>query len=265
MQVSSSETKEQESSGVVSALDTTYAEGQYLVGFDLQAGEYKLICDDDTQGYYCVSTDSLMDDIVANLKFSNSAYVTVQENQYLYLSHCYTKDSLRRESTTKSNPEPADSDTQENESADVPSKDVDEPMDWEEPSNENTTSSRLEQATADRKQRTFMLCIAQDDMEGYFWGGKSSYPDVWREAYIDSGYNGSTLMQLVKDDLDCYLTWGNSSYDVVWIATEMVYEQYESGELKESMSADQYQAMIDRLNDVNSRLGILYSSKNAVP
>ncbi len=110
-----------------------------------------------------------------------------------------------------------------------------------------------------------MLCIGQDDLENFFWNGESSYPDVWREAYMNSGYNGSLLMQLVKDDLDCYLACGSSSYDIVWISADMIYEQYKSGELKQNMSADEYQSMIDRLNNVNSRLGILYSSKNAVP
>lgn len=259
---------EQESVDTASDSDTTYADGQYLIGTDLPAGEYKLICDNAEYGYYCVSTDSLMNDIIANLNFQNSAYVTVQDNQYLYLERCYTKDSLHQEKTTQSVREPEDSSPQgnaQNESADMPSEAADEPMDWEEPPDTNTPASRLEQAAADREKRTFMLCIGQDDLENYFWNGKSSYPDVWREAYMDSGYNGSLLMQLVKDDLDCYLTWGSSSYDIVWISADMIYEQYKSGELKQNMSADEYQSMIDRLNSVNSRLGILYSSKNAVP
>ncbi len=267
-QVSPSEVESQANVDTDSDSDTTYADGQYLIGTDLPAGEYKLMCSDGEDGYYCVSTDSLMNDIIANLNFENSAYVTVQDNQYLYLSHCYTKDSLYRESTTQSVPEPEDStpqDNTQNESTDIPAGAVDEPMDREGSSDTNTTASRLEQAAAEREQRTFMLCIGQDDMENYFWNGKSSYPDVWREAYMDSGYNGSLLMQLVKDDLDCYLTWGSSSYDIVWISAEMIYEQYKSGELKQNMSADEYQSLIDRLNSVNSRLGILYSSKNAVP
>ena len=209
-----------------------------------------------------------MNDSIANLDFENSAYITVQDNQYLYLSRCYTKDSLHQESTTQAVPAPEDSTAQDNTqngSVDMPAEAVDEPMDWEEPSDTNASASRLEQAAADREKRTFMLCIGQDDLENYFWNGKSRYPDVWREAYMDSGYNGSLLMQLVKDDLDCYLTWGSSSYDIVWISAEMIYEQYKSGELKKNLSADEYQSMIDRLNSVNSRLGILYSSKNTVP
>lgn len=58
-----------------------YPPGQYLVGVDIPAGEYKLICEDnDYPGYYCVSKTALakVGEIIANNNFHNMAYVEIE-------------------------------------------------------------------------------------------------------------------------------------------------------------------------------------------
>ena len=69
------------SSGIVT-------EGQYLVGEDIPAGEYKLSSTDSYGGYYCISSDPNGRDIIANNGFDNSNYVTISDGQYLKLSRC---------------------------------------------------------------------------------------------------------------------------------------------------------------------------------
>ena len=63
------------------------------VGIDIPAGEYKLLCESDISGYYCIYPDSRHDDILNNNNFENSAYVEVKEGQYLILSRCYISNS----------------------------------------------------------------------------------------------------------------------------------------------------------------------------
>ena len=57
----------------------------------VEAGEYKLMCDANKRGYYCIYDSPLSgeESIVANDNFENSAYVTVSEGQYLLLNRCY--------------------------------------------------------------------------------------------------------------------------------------------------------------------------------
>lgn len=59
------------------------------VGVDLEAGEYKLLCESDQSGYYCIYNDSRQSDIISNDNFENSSYVSVEDGQYLVLSRCY--------------------------------------------------------------------------------------------------------------------------------------------------------------------------------
>ena len=58
------------------------------VGYDIEPGEYKLICTTDDYGYYCVYEDSRHQDITANDLFERSAWVSVKRGQYLILSRC---------------------------------------------------------------------------------------------------------------------------------------------------------------------------------
>ena len=64
-------------------------EGIYKIGKDLPAGEYKLVAAEvGNDGYYAVLSSSYnySDNIVANDNFSNNAYITVQDGQYLQIS-----------------------------------------------------------------------------------------------------------------------------------------------------------------------------------
>lgn len=58
------------------------------VGVDIPAGEYKIIATNGSKGYYCIYSDSRHSNIVSNNNFENSAYVSVQDGQYLELTRC---------------------------------------------------------------------------------------------------------------------------------------------------------------------------------
>lgn len=69
--------------------DGSFGEGMYRVGIDIPAGEYKLVSESDTSGYWCTYNSSTIPlDIEDNNIFDNSSYVTVREGQYLELSRC---------------------------------------------------------------------------------------------------------------------------------------------------------------------------------
>ncbi len=58
------------------------------VGVDIAPGEYKLIAESDSSGYYCVYPDSRHQKIITNDNFKNSARVKVKKGQYLVLNRC---------------------------------------------------------------------------------------------------------------------------------------------------------------------------------
>lgn len=73
-----------------------YPEGQYLVGKDIPAGEYKISVMDSNvagYGYIEVATDSLgtIDSIVTNSNIDSDAYQSVTDGQYLKLNGCEIK------------------------------------------------------------------------------------------------------------------------------------------------------------------------------
>lgn len=73
-----------------------YPEGQYLVGKDIPAGEYKIsvLADNITgYGYVEVSSDSSgsLDSIVSNANIESDTYQTISDGQYLTLSGCEIK------------------------------------------------------------------------------------------------------------------------------------------------------------------------------
>ena len=73
-----------------------YPEGQYLVGKDIPAGEYKISVMDGNvagYGYIEVATDSLgtIDSIVTNSNIDSDAYQSVTDGQYLKLNGCEIK------------------------------------------------------------------------------------------------------------------------------------------------------------------------------
>jgi hypothetical protein len=71
------------------AEDGYYKEGQYKVGEDIPAGEYKVEATDDISAYIEVSSDSRhqIEGIVTNDNFDGNKYVTVEDGQYLTLSN----------------------------------------------------------------------------------------------------------------------------------------------------------------------------------
>ena len=66
-------------------------EGMYKVGYDIPAGEYKLVAND--MGYCEVRTDSrgTINGIVTNDNFEGERYITVSDGQYLKLNRCSLK------------------------------------------------------------------------------------------------------------------------------------------------------------------------------
>lgn len=69
--------------------DGSLADGMYRVGIDIPAGEYKLTAAGDTHGYYVVYPDSTSQrKILSNSLFESTAYVSVEDGQYLSLSDC---------------------------------------------------------------------------------------------------------------------------------------------------------------------------------
>lgn len=63
-------------------------EGMFKVGVHIPAGEYKLVSDSGTSGYYCIYPSSRQNDIISNDNFEGQNYVTVTDGQYLVLSRC---------------------------------------------------------------------------------------------------------------------------------------------------------------------------------
>ena len=62
----------------------TYGEGEYRVGTDIPAGEYKVLANNKSYGgYYCVYPNQNKGDIVANDNFDTQTYVTVSSGQLL--------------------------------------------------------------------------------------------------------------------------------------------------------------------------------------
>lgn len=66
-------------------------EGQYLVGVDVPAGEYKLTSTSDYGAYYALTSDGNSDNIISNDNFDNSRYVYISNGQYLELVRCKMK------------------------------------------------------------------------------------------------------------------------------------------------------------------------------
>ena len=112
-------------------------------------------------------------------------------------------------------------------------------------------------AEAERERRDFMLCIAQNDVEVYLYGGTCQYPALWQEVFTDNFGDGYLIMQDIKNDLDLYLTLGESEYQPVWLYGDLIYEMYQSGELQRSLPAEQYEELVGMLENVSRRLGVL--------
>lgn len=73
---------------------TIYTSGEYLVGREIPAGEYKLQADNGARGYYALETFASdgSRDTDTNDNFTNAAYIQASNGQILVLSRC----TLRR-------------------------------------------------------------------------------------------------------------------------------------------------------------------------
>lgn len=67
---------------------TKYTTDNNKVGTDIPAGEYILFAENN-HGYFCVSPDSNQNDITFNDNFDYNSIITVNNGEYLKLSHCY--------------------------------------------------------------------------------------------------------------------------------------------------------------------------------
>lgn len=67
-----------------------YPQGEYKVGTEIPAGEYKLTALTNRQGYFSIEADieNGKRKTIANKCFDNSAYVSIQEGQILFLDKC---------------------------------------------------------------------------------------------------------------------------------------------------------------------------------
>ncbi|MDQ7094257.1 hypothetical protein REC12_11715 [Desulfosporosinus sp. PR] len=68
-------------------------------------------------------------------------------------------------------------------------------------------------------------------------------------------------MQALQYDVGTYLTYGDSEYSVVWAGADLTYELFKSGKMKSTMPAQAYQNIVNNLNAVYSRLGIIYTNR----
>ena len=69
-----------------------YQSGEYIVGVEIPAGEYRLVADGG-RGYYGIEVfaGDGSRDIISNNNFSNAAYVEVRQGQILVLNRCTLK------------------------------------------------------------------------------------------------------------------------------------------------------------------------------
>jgi len=75
---------------VYSQDETKYIPGKYKVGFDIPAGEYKVIADG-AMAYIEVSKNSsaTLDAVISNDVFEGNKYITVSDGQYIKLQDAY--------------------------------------------------------------------------------------------------------------------------------------------------------------------------------
>lgn len=67
-----------------------YEPGEYKVGIEIPAGEYRVRAFSDTSGYYAIEVPQYDGDreILSNDNFSNAAYVSIKNGQILSLTRC---------------------------------------------------------------------------------------------------------------------------------------------------------------------------------
>lgn len=70
-----------------------YEPGEYKVGVEIPAGEYRLIATEGARGYYAIEKALSNGDreIISNDNFQNAAYVDIRNGQILQLVRCYIR------------------------------------------------------------------------------------------------------------------------------------------------------------------------------
>lgn len=70
--------------------DSYYGSGEYLVGKEIPAGQYRVVAESGARGYFALETfdGNGSRDIIVNNNFSNAAYVEAKPGQILVLNRC---------------------------------------------------------------------------------------------------------------------------------------------------------------------------------
>ncbi len=69
--------------------ENSYSDGKYKIGTDIPAGEYVIFANDETEAYFCLSSDANGNDIIANDNFQYNSIMKLKKGEYLELSDCY--------------------------------------------------------------------------------------------------------------------------------------------------------------------------------
>lgn len=82
-----------ESAPNYTAINGIYEDGEYKVGVEIPAGEYRVVANHGLRAYYAIETSSYNGDrnIISNNNFDNAAYVSVRNGQILLLRRCTLK------------------------------------------------------------------------------------------------------------------------------------------------------------------------------
>jgi peptidoglycan hydrolase-like protein with peptidoglycan-binding domain len=63
-----------------------YGAGMYKIGYDIDPGEYIILANSSYSAYFCLSSDSNGNDIIANENFDYNSIITVKSGEYLEIS-----------------------------------------------------------------------------------------------------------------------------------------------------------------------------------
>lgn len=71
--------------------ENKYVDGMYKVGYDIPAGKYKIIVDGETPAYVECTKDSKQKfgSMLWFEEYEDDTYITIEEDQYLTIKHCY--------------------------------------------------------------------------------------------------------------------------------------------------------------------------------
>ena len=113
---------------------------------------------------------------------------------------------------------------------------------------ENIDKLEFNYGDIDNTKEIFMLCLAQDDLIGYYEGKNSLYN--WKEDFEAPNFVSTDYWFSVMDDLDCYLDGEICKYEELWEATETAFYMYAAQQV--DSTAD---TIADNLNKIYHHLG----------